>query len=254
MVIVSGQPEATSKDDDLKLAIMQPYFFPYLAYYQLLDAADILVVLDDVAYINRGWINRNYILLNGGPHLFTVPLNKASQNRLIKDIETAELGTWKAKFLKLLTHAYARAPWFPAVYSQIDNLISVEKQKISRLAGESIGLVRDMLGLKTEVVYASDLEYNCALKGQDKIIEICALLGATTYVNPIGGVGLYRVREFEEKGIELRFLKTPGVRYIQFAEGQFVSNLSMIDVLMFNTRQSLEGLLGQYCLVAQGEA
>ena len=106
----------------LKLAIMQPYFFPYLNYYQLLDAADLFVVLDDVAFINRGWINRNYILLNGAPHLFTVPLKKASQNRIIKDIETAEHENWRTKLLTLLTHAYSRAPMFHRAFSVIEGL------------------------------------------------------------------------------------------------------------------------------------
>ena len=237
-----------------KLAIMQPYFFPYLGYYQLLVAADVFVVLDDVAFINRGWINRNNILLNGAPHLFTVPLKDASQNRIIKDIETAEQANWRKKLLKLLTHAYLRAPMFRPAFSGIEDLILGGEQKISRLASASIRLMRDMHNLSTRLIFSSALEYNRALKGEAKIIEICNAVNAATYINPIGGKELYRSKAFEKRGIELLFLKSAPVRYRQFESDRFVPNLSMIDVLMFNKAEHVAGLLDQYSLVAQEEA
>jgi hypothetical protein len=235
------------------VSVMQPYFFPYVGYYQLLDAADQLVFLDDVNYINRGWINRNHILVDGAAYLFTVPLAGASQNRLISEIEIAPDGRWKAKFLKLIRHAYAGAPMFDEAYGCIEALLTRGPTRISALAAGSIRAVTERLNMQTKLIFSSELEYDRSLKGQHKILAICRELGAQTYVNPIGGTGLYDPEAFHDKGLDLRFVKTNGIVYRQWEADTFVANLSMIDVLMFNAPEAVARLLSEYELVTREE-
>ena len=234
----------------MRLAIMQPYFFPYLNYFQLLDAADVFVVFDDVNFINRGWINRNYILLNHNKHLFTVPLVKATQNRMIKDIEVADQTKWRPKFLKILGHAYSRAPEFQNVFPGIESLVHNPQTMISVLAAASIEFVKDQMDMKTKILFSSKLGYDRGTSGHEKIIEICQLLNAEVYINPIGGIDLYSSDVFIDNGIELRFLRAQDYRYRQFKEKDFIPNLSIIDALMFNSKEELSGLLKQYTLDA----
>lgn len=238
----------------MHVAVMQPYFFPYLGYYQLANAVDQLVFLDDVTFINRGWINRNCILLNDAAHLFTVPLKEASQNKLIKDIDVANDGRWRAKFLKQLEHAYARAPMFEVTYQCIENLILQGPRQISALAVQSIHAVMTYLGKPSNVMCSSDLSYDRSLRGQQKILAICKAVGAATYVNPIGGTTLYDPAGFRQTGMELRFVKSRPISYRQWACDKFVPNLSMIDVLMFNTPGHAATLLDEYQLLTHREA
>ena len=234
----------------MRLAIMQPYFFPYLNYFQLLHAADVFVIFDDVNFINRGWINRNNILLNNNKHLITVPLVKATQNKLIKDMELADQTNWSAKFLKILSHAYSRAPEFQAVFPGIENLVRAPHKSISELATASIEFVRNYLGMETKIIHSSQLDYDRDKKGQDKIIAICELLNAEVYINPIGGVELYTQDAFKTRGLELFFLKGEDYRYPQFSDKDFVPHLSMIDALMFNPKDELAKLMTLYTLDA----
>ena len=232
---------------------MQPYFFPYLGYYQLAHTVDQFVFLDDVNFINRGWINRNHILLDGASHLFTVPLMEASQNRLIKDIDVDPGMRWKTKFLKQIQHAYHSAPMFEVAYGYIEKLITGDIPRISALAAGSIRAVIEFLGTQMRPIFSSELRYDRSLKGQKRIMAICQALGASTYVNPIGGTHLYDPDEFQEHGLELRFLKTNRISYRQWEPDRFVANLSMIDVLMFNSPDQITALLSEYLLMTRQE-
>jgi hypothetical protein len=230
----------------MHVAVMQPYFFPYVGYYQLAGAVDQMVFLDDVTFINRGWINRNRILVDGRPHLFTVPLLGASQNKLIKDIGLADARRWKARFLKQLAHSYARAPMFEEAYQRIDQWVSEGMERISTLAAHSISGVMSYLGKPITPTCSSDLAYDRGLKGQQRILEICRTVGATTYLNPPGGVDLYESAQFQASGVEWRFLQPNAVSYHQGRGVTFVPNLSMIDLLMFNTPEQIAALLCEY--------
>lgn len=231
----------------MKIAVMQPYLFPYIGYFQLIKAVDKFVIFDDVSYINKGWINRNNILVNGSPHLFTVPLKKSSQNKLINEIEVSDDRNWSEKFLKTLQAAYSKAPNFNEVYSLVEGVVNSGITNLSDFLKNSLLKVLGFLEINTRIVDSSSVYNNIELKAQERIIDICKQEKADGYVNPIGGMELYERNAFKEKGIELSFLQTGNVKYKQFS-AEFIPNLSVIDVMMFNDRASLKNLLNQYTL------
>ncbi|MBQ3241557.1 MAG: WbqC family protein [Oscillospiraceae bacterium] len=233
----------------MKVGIMQPYFFPYLGYWQLMNAVDKYVVYDDVNYIKGGWINRNSILMNGKAHLVNLPLRGASPNKLINEVMVDSNEAVRKKLLRSIEHAYQKAPYFQEVFPMIKQIVLHKQEDLGQFLLFSFRLVKEYLGMRTELILSSDLKKDTTLKGYHKVIAICQELGATTYYNAIGGVELYEPhrQEFEEAGIELRFLKMSAVEYPQFG-GEFVPNLSFIDVLMFNSKEQVNELLQQYTL------
>src|SRR5258708_21690699 len=136
-------------------AIMQPYFFPYLGYYQLVNAVDTFVFFDDVNYINKGWINRNQLLHQNKPSRFTVPLLRASQNRKINEIELSDFSAWRKQFLRTLEMNYKRAPFFDFVFTWLTDFLSNDYLCISDLACESIKAVSGLLQLPVQFKKAS---------------------------------------------------------------------------------------------------
>lgn len=232
----------------MTIAIMQPYFLPYIGYYQLIKAVDKFVVYDDVNYINRGWINRNNILVGGKAHLFTIPLKDASQNKLIHEVALAEDAQWRKKLLKTIQQSYQKAPCYSSVYPVIESIVQYDTGTISELALQSLIQVNEYLGINTEIVPSSTVYANADLKAQDRILDICQQEQATRYINPIGGMELYDRQKFAEAGIELFFIKSSSVSYPQF-KNDFVPWLSMLDVLMFNDVSTIHELLTAYELI-----
>ena len=232
----------------LKIGIMQPYFFPYIGYWQLINLVDKYVIFDDVNYIKRGWINRNRILMNGDAVLFNVPLLGVSQNKLINQIEVNNDKKLLMKNLKTIELAYRKAPYFEDVYPLVERILENEASNIADYNAYSIKYISEYLDIKTELVTSSKLSKDNSLKSQNKILEICELLGATEYYNAIGGQELYSKDAFANKKIQLRFLKTNDIRYQQF-KNDFVSNLSIIDVMMFNSVSTIKEFLLNYTLV-----
>lgn len=232
----------------MKIAIMQPYLFPYIGYFQLMNAVDKFVIFDDVNYINKGWINRNRILVNGEAHMFTMPLKEASQNRLIRDIEVSDDGNWRNKFLKTVEMSYKKAPYYSFVIPIITNVILSEAKSISKLIRQSIVEINRYLGISTKLQDTSAVYDNCYLKAEDRIIDICRKERAGQYINPLGGTALYSKERFMDEGIELLFLKLKTVNYKQF-DNDFVPWLSIIDVLMFNSKETVGEYLLAYSLV-----
>ena len=232
----------------MKLAIMQPYLFPYIGYFQLVNAVDKFVILDDVNFISRGWINRNRILVNNQPHLFTVPLKQASQNRRIMDIEVSDEMGWKRKFLTMIEMNYRRAPFFNETYLLLENLFLQEEKFISKLIARSIFEIMSFLDVKTDLVESSAVYANGHIRSQDKILDICKKEKASQYINPIGGVELYSKERFIENGMTLNFIKTNEIAYRQFGN-EFVPWLSMIDVLMFNSKDTVSKFINDYSLI-----
>lgn len=233
----------------MKTGIMQPYVFPYVGYYQLLQATDKFVFLDDVNFINRGWINRNNILVNKAPVLFTLPLKGASQNLKINEIE-ADLSVWVGKFYKTLEMAYKKAPHYADVLPVIKDVLENSGTGIAEIAKSSVAKVFDYLGIKKEIINSSAEFKNEHLKAQERIIDICCQLNTATYINPIGGTELYQQEEFAKHNMELRFIKANPIVYKQFNH-DFVPYLSMLDPLMFNSKEEIKHLLNQYQLVEQ---
>ena len=211
---------------------MQPYFLPYIGYWQLMNAVDVYVVFDDVNYINGGWINRNRILVNGQSQYITVPLLGASQNKLINEIQVDTKSKLFKKQLRTVEMAYKKAPMFSEVFPILEALFMEPKEKLVDLISESFRLVRERLNIHSELILSSQIEKDNTLKGQDKILAICKTLGADEYINAIGGKVLYDRKNFAESHIQLRFLKTDDIFYSQFG-APFQANLSILDMIMF---------------------
>ncbi len=231
----------------MKLAIMQPYIFPYLGYWQLLTAVDTFVLLDDVNYINRGYINRNSILINGRAFRFSIPIENASQNRLIMNTRFKFDEKEKERFLKTIDNAYMKAPHYKEVYGVINKIINNPENDITSYIQKSIEDILAYLEIEQTIIRSSKINKNNTLHGQDRIIEICKKMNADEYCNPTGGRMLYDHKSFERNGIKLFFLDTrdEDVRYQQF-DNEFVPNLSIIDVLVFNDIPRIKEMLRGY--------
>ncbi len=232
----------------MKTAIMQPYFFPYLGYFQMFNAVDKFVLLDDVNFIMRGYINRNSILLNGKAHKFSIPLEKPSQNKLINETKLNFSLKDKENFLKTIQLAYKKAPFYNDFYPILESIVLHEDNDLTKYIKISFEKVKEYLNLNTEILVSSEIQKDNSLKAQDRIIEINKQLNTSTYINAIGGQELYNKEDFKAVAIELKFIKMKPVEYKQF-KNEFVPNLSMIDVLMFNSIENILDMLNKYELV-----
>lgn len=232
----------------MTIAIMQPYFMPYIGYFQLLNAVDKFVLYDDVNFINKGWINRNSILVGGKAHLFTIPLREASQNKLIKDISISPDAKWRNKLLKTVRQAYLKAPYFQPAFSLFEEILESKSDSIAELCASSLQLTANYLGINTEIVGTSSIYNNTDLKGQERILAICKAEAADHYINPIGGMELYDKDLFDSNGIRLNFIKSKMITYDQFTD-QFVPWLSILDLLMFNSPEEVSGQLHEFELI-----
>ncbi len=233
------------------VGIMQPYVFPYIGYFQLIKAVDKFVVYDDVAFINKGWINRNNILVNGKASMFTIPLVGASQNRLIRDIEVDNLAAWSKKFLKTIEQSYKKAPFYKEGFEVIEQVFNLPVASIAELAVNSLKETCNYLGIKTEIVESSTIYHNQELKAQGRILNICLQEKANHYINPIGGVAIYDKQLFADSEILLNFIKAKSIHYKQFNkdESSFVPWLSIIDLLMFCSVEEINEHLNKFELV-----
>jgi hypothetical protein len=216
----------------VKVAIMQPYFLPYIGYFQLIAAVDEFVVYDRIKYTKKGWINRNRLLLNGADATFTLPLKKNSDSLDVVDRELAPEFD-RGKLLNQFAGAYRRAPYFGETFALLERIVRCESDNLFRFIHHSLKSLCAHLGLATRLTVSSSVPYDNALKGQDKVLAICRAVGATCYVNSIGGVELYSKPEFAAQGVELHFLRPRPFEYPQFG-APFVPWLSIVDVLMFS--------------------
>lgn len=226
---------------------MQPYLFPYIGYWQLLYAVDKYVILDDVNYISRGYINRNNILINGKANRFTVPLLHASQNRLISETKLNFQLSEKLKFLDKVKFAYKKAPFFDEAYYIVEKVVMNDTDDVTDYIVFSMELIKHYLEIDTPIYKSSLIEKNPELKAQDRIISICKSLGGDTYINSSGGRSLYSHEKFANESLELFFLDAmmDKIKYKQFSN-DFVNYLSIIDVLMFNDVPSIQEFLTMY--------
>jgi hypothetical protein len=238
----------------MKIGVMQPYLFPYIGYIQLINAVDKFVVYDDVQYINRGWINRNRILVQNKPKLFTLGVKKCNQKGLICERCFSEsFNKERTKFLKTIQHSYRKAPFFQEVMMLMDSIFQCQEKKLSVFITNSLKEICRFLGIETTFLFSSELAIPEGVGGQEKILYINKLLKSKMYINPIGGVELYTKKRFEENGIELRFLKPVVMQYKQF-DNIFIPNLSIIDVIMFNSIDAVKGMLKDFELIENGAA
>lgn len=232
----------------MKVAVMQPYLFPYIGYWQLINAVDKFVILDDVNYIKKGFINRNRFLINGAEHIFTVPLEKASQNKRIMDMKLNFPAEERKKLVQSIEYAYKKAPFFNEVMPILEKIICFKEDRLTEYICNSIREISDYLGIGTALYRSSEIDKDTGLKGQERILSLCQKLEADTYINPSGGRALYNHRDFTDRGINLCFLdvKSENISYIQYNRSEFVPMLSVIDVLMFNDTTQIERFLQEY--------
>ena len=233
-------------------AIMQPYFLPYLGYFQLIAAVDVFVVYDDIKYTKKGWINRNRLLQNGRPAVFSLPLRHASDALDVRDRELAA-GFRRDKLLNKVAGAYGRAPFFAPTFALFEELVRFDDRSLFGFIEHSLRRTCAHLGIATEVRRASEVAAHRGLKGQDKVLALCEAVGTATYVNPIGGVALYSPDAFARRGIALRFLRPLPFEYAQFGD-PFVPWLSILDVLMFNPLETVRERLSAGYELVEGEA
>jgi len=229
----------------MKGAIMQPYLFPYIGYYQLAFEVEKFVFLDDVNYIKKGYINRNTILAQCDQKKFSLPIKKISQNRHICDHNYEKN---HSKFLKTIEQAYKKAPFYQAVFPIIINIILDPDLNVARKNAKTITAVFEYLGLKREFLFSSNTPIDSKKRGQDKIIELCQKLEIKRYRNPIGGFDLYDAEEFSSNYIELKFIKSEITPYKQ-GECEFSPNLSIIDTLMHCNKSIILQQLANYSLI-----
>ena len=232
----------------MKIGIMQPYFFPYIGYFQLLNMVDKYVVFDTAQFSNNKWGYRNQILINGAPGYFRVKILKASQNKGFHEIKLSDDIEAKKKNIYALECSYRKAPYFSEVMPMLEQFLIADYDNLAEYNVASNRLVCNYLGIKTEILLFSELDCDKALTRQFRIFDVCKVLGGNEYINSIGGTQLYDYEEFRENGIELAFLKADDIVYPQFG-GEFVPNLSIIDVMMFNSVTEIQDMLNRFTLI-----
>lgn len=206
---------------------------PYLGYFQLMAAVDKYVIFDDVNYIKRGWSARNNILVNGQKHLFNIAVEGGSQNNLYTQVKVIDDFS---RLRKTLEMAYKNAPYYNETMNILEQVFAYEDRRFNHFMRNSYSIILDYLGIETELLFSSDLSNNKDLKGKDKILDICLLLGANEYYNAIGGQELYNRQEFADNGIKLGFVEPMLLPYPQLSK-EFISGLSIIDMLMMNSKE-----------------
>lgn len=222
----------------MKLGIMQPYFFPYIGYFQLIAAVDVFIIYDNIKYTKKGWINRNRILQNGKDVMISLPLKKDADNLYVCQRELA-LEFNREKLLNQIRGAYQRAPFFTQTFPLIELVVLYDEANLFRFLHHSITRICEHLGITTRINTSSRIAIDHELKSQDKVLALTENVGASTYVNPIGGMELYSREAFRGKGISLEFIQSRPFIYVQFGD-EFVPWLSIIDLLMFNSLDTVK--------------
>ncbi len=231
----------------MKIAIMQPYFFPYIGYFQLIKSVDRFIVYDNIKYTKKGWINRNRMLQNGKDVTFSVPLKKGSDSLNICQREMADNFN-RIKLLNRITGTYHNAPYFESTFPLIESILQYDETNLFEFIHNSLVCTCKYLGIDTDICISSTVNIDHTLKGTDKVLALCTSFDAHTYINPIGGLELYSKESFREQGIKLNFIKSKPFEYEQFGQ-EFVPWLSIIDVLMFNLNDKIKKDLLEYELI-----
>ena len=229
------------------LAANQPYFLPYISYWQLIYAADVFYIGDNYNYIKRGWINRNRILFKAAPEYFGIEVSKACSFSLCTELQIVEID--KKRKMNKLYEAYHKAPYYTIGAEIMEEILSSQEKVLSEFLISSIKTICTYLDIDTPIHRISELKGNDRFKREERIYDICKRVGADTYINAIGGRELYDVNEFEKRGIKLQFISTDDITYKQFGD-TFVEKLSILDVIMFNSKEEIKQMLSKYKLIS----
>jgi hypothetical protein len=231
-----------------RVAIMQPYFLPYIGYFQLIASVDQFIVYDNIKYTKKGWINRNRMLQNGSDVMFSLPLKKDSDSLDVVQRDLAPDFN-RDKLLNQFQGAYRKAPYYEQTAPLIEHIVHFEDNNLFSYLHHSIVQICQHIDITTDIRVSSTIAIDHALRGQDKVLALCQATQAKTYVNAIGGIGMYSRETFRDEGIDLKFLKTRPFEYTQFGN-PFVPCLSMLDVLMFNSKEIVRNqTINEYTLL-----
>jgi len=229
---------------------MQPYLFPYIGYFQMIRYTDIFVLYNDVNFIERGWINRNYILNQGTKQLLTVPLDKASSNRLINEIAVKSDIPEYEKNLRKIKYAYQKAPFFHQVYPMIEDVFLSKYNSIDEMAECGLKKVMAYLNIKKEWVKSSDIEYDREAHKEVKLRNIIEILSVDSLGLPPGSKSLYKSSDFENTGVSVFTIEPVFSSYPQYgSKKDFIPALSIIDVIMNQPKQKVIEQLDNFTLL-----
>lgn len=232
----------------MTLGMMQPYFFPYLGYWQLMNSVDEYILYDDVNYIKGGWINRNKIKTNGSEVILGLQIKKASQNKKINELELAMTDLDKERLVNKVKSAYGKAPNAKVVLELFKDIVYCDINNLAEFLEYSNRKIAEFMGIKTLILSATKLQLDHTAKGQERVINTCLERGASKYINAIGGKELYDKQSFMEAGIQLEFLRMDSDIVYPQGKGEFIPSLSILDVLMYNNEEEVRELLKRYTL------
>jgi hypothetical protein len=233
----------------MKIGLMQPYLFPYIGYFQLIWICNKFIVHDDVQYIRQGWINRNRIIIHGREFLFVFGVKHDDYSRNINErFYTDTFDAEVKKFLRNIDQSYSKAPYFAEVRTLLADVLGTPERNVSKLNTLSIRTICQYLGIDTEILTSSEIEFEKSLTAESRVLAINKQLGSTHYINPIGGIELYSKKEFQENGIQLSFLK-PRLSPYEQRTAEFLPGLSIIDVMMNCSKASILEMLGDVDLI-----
>jgi WbqC-like protein family len=231
----------------MKVAIMQPYFLPYIGYFQLINAVDTFVVYDNIQFSKKGWFHRNRMLQNGADVYFSLPLKSDSDYLNVDQRFLAH--SWaeseREKMARKFKENYKKAPFFSQNWPLIEEILFLENSNLFEFNLNSIKKICEALAIKTEIKVSSTIAIDHTLKGQEKVLALCTTLGADTYINPVGGMELYDKNTFKNNSMDLEFLKSRLPTYPQFLSN-FVPALSILDNLMFTDISETQNNLLQF--------
>jgi hypothetical protein len=228
---------------------MQPYFMPYIGYFQLINSVDEFIIYDNIQYTKKGWINRNRILSNGAPQLISIPLKKDSDYLDVVGRELSE--SWsndRKKIINIIKSSYNKSPYFQETFELILKCLTNPERNLFKFIYDSLILINEYLDIKTKIIISSIIDVDHTLKSQDKVLSICRERKATQYINSVGGQELYNKDIFKQNKVDLNFIKTNPIQYKQF-NNEFIPWLSIIDVIMFNSKEQIKNYLNSYNLV-----
>jgi hypothetical protein len=233
----------------MKLGLMQPYLFPHLPYFQLINAVDVFIIHDEVQYV-KTWINRNKILVNGQARYIILPVKKKFiASSIYQQVFAPPVLKYRKRVLRQIEGAYRGAPYFNEVFEMLKSICGSTETNLTHFLADHLIKLCTYIGIKNTFFLSSQLSNNNGLKGQDRVIEINRIMGSNHYINSIGGKKLYSQDAFNHAGIKLSFLETNDINYTQF-QNQFVPSLAIIDILMFNDTKTLKKMIGAYRLVS----
>jgi hypothetical protein len=225
------------------VAIMQPYFFPYIGYWQLMEKVDQWIIFDDIQFINKGWINRNRILhpnIEKDWQYITLPLAKKNQKDKICEISIDNQKNWYNEMLGKMSHYAKKTSYYNSTVDLFKQCVDEDGIYLSDLLIKTIHVIAKVLNIKAKIRVQSEMKLN--LKEVDHpgqwALRICEIIGAKEYINPISGQKLFNKDEYRSSGIELRFFQTEEHVYNQ-KRNKFVPKLSIIDSLMWESIDNL---------------